>query len=144
MAAGVRRDRAGLAESIELRVLAAPEPADELGRLEEAAAIWRDLRSPLGEARVALLEALLSGDADSARDAEERLQELGARGYRAALSSLLPRDTGASPRGAGTWTLPRAARRRADPAHRVAVAEGARPPEDPRRAAGPARRRATS
>ncbi len=94
VAAGVRRDRAGLAESIELRVLAAPEPADELGRLEEAAAIWRDLRSPLGEARVALLAALLSGDADSARAAEERLQELGARGYRAALSSLLPRDAG--------------------------------------------------
>ena len=94
VAAGVRRDRAGLAESIELRVLSAPEPADELDRLEEAAAIWRDLRSPLGEARVALLEALLSGDADSARNAEERLQELGSRGYRAALSSLLPRDTG--------------------------------------------------
>ena len=92
VAAGVRRDRAGLAESIELRVLSAPEPADELDRLEEAAAIWRDLRSPLGQARVALLEALLSGDADSARDAEERLQELGSRGYRAALSSLLPRD----------------------------------------------------
>ncbi len=94
VAAGVRRDRAGLAESIELRVLAAPEPADELERLEEATAIWRDLRSPLGEARVALLEALLTGDADSARAAEERLRELGARGYRAALSSLLPRDAG--------------------------------------------------
>jgi len=92
VAAGVRRDRAGLAESIELRVLSAPNPADELGRLEEAAAIWRDLHSPLGEARVALLEALLSGDADSEREAEEQLQALGARGYRAALSSLLPRD----------------------------------------------------
>ena len=93
-AAGIRRDRAGLAEAIELRVLAAPDPAAESARLEEAAAIWRDLRSPLGEARVALLEALLSGDADSARRAEEPLRALGARGYRTALSSLLPRDTG--------------------------------------------------
>jgi DNA-binding SARP family transcriptional activator len=92
VAAGVRRDRAGLAESIELRVLSASEPADELDRLEEASAIWRDLHSPLGEARVALLEALLAGDADSEREAEERLQALGARGYRTALSSLLPRD----------------------------------------------------
>ena len=92
--AGVRRDRAGLAESIELRVLAAAEPARELGRLEEAAAIWRELRSPLGEARVALLAALLEDDAESARAAEERLQALGSRGYRTALSSLLPREVG--------------------------------------------------
>ncbi len=92
-AAGIRRDRAGLADSIELRVLASPDPASEAGRLEEAAAIWRDLRSPLGQARVALLEALLAGDADAQRNAEEDLRALGARGYRTALSSLLPRDT---------------------------------------------------
>ena len=92
-AAGVRRDRSGLAESIELRVLAAPDPASEVGRLEEAAAIWRDLRSPLGQARVALLEALLSGDSGAQQEAEENLRALGARGYRTALSSVLPRDT---------------------------------------------------
>ena len=92
-AAGVRRDRAGLAESIELRVLAAPDPASEVGRLEEAAAIWRDLRSPLGQARVALLEALLSGDSGAQQEAEEHLRALGARGYRTALSSVLPRET---------------------------------------------------
>jgi DNA-binding SARP family transcriptional activator len=91
-AAGVRRDRAGLAESIELRVLAAPDPARELGRLEQAATIWQELRSPLGEARVALLAALLSEDVDSAREAEQALRTLGARGYRTALSSLLPHD----------------------------------------------------
>ena len=93
-AAGIRRDRAGLAEAIELRVLAAADPKAASARLEEASAIWRDLRSPLGQARVALLQALLSGDADSARDAEERLHVLGARGYRSALSSLLPRAAG--------------------------------------------------
>ena len=75
-------------------MLAAAEPARELGRLEEAAAIWRELRSPLGEARVALLAALLEDDAESARAAEERLQALGSRGYRTALSSLLPREAG--------------------------------------------------
>ncbi len=91
-AAGVRRDRAGLAESIELRVLAAPDPARELSRLEQAATIWQELRSPLGEARVALLAALLSEDVESAREAEQALRTLGARGYRTALSSLLPHD----------------------------------------------------
>ena len=91
-AAGIRRDRAGLADSIELRVLAAPDPATEKERLEEARAIWRDLGSPLGEARVAFLEALLSKDVETARHAEAELRTLGARGYRTALSSLLPRD----------------------------------------------------
>ena len=43
-----RRDRAGLAESLELGVLAARHPAGEIERLDEAAAIWRDLRQPGG------------------------------------------------------------------------------------------------
>ena len=71
----------------------APEPADELDRLEEAAAIWRDLRSPLGEARVALLEALLSATptprATRRSGCRARLPRVSRR-----LSSLLPRDTG--------------------------------------------------
>ena len=50
-AAGVRRDRASLAESLELRVLAAPEPVRQADRLEEAVGIWRDLRNPAAEAR---------------------------------------------------------------------------------------------
>ena len=57
-AAGVRRDRASLAESLELRVLAAPEPVRQAERLEEAAGIWRDLRNPAAEARARLELAL--------------------------------------------------------------------------------------
>ena len=91
-AAGIRRDRAALAESVELRVVAASEPARELARLEEAALIWRELRDPLGEARVDFVAALLARDADGAAEAEGRLHALGARGYRTALARLLPLD----------------------------------------------------
>ena len=89
-AARSRRDLAGLAESLELRVLAAPEPVAELRWLEEAAGLWRELRSRIRETHVELLTALLTGDDDRARSADERLVALGARGYRAQLSRLLP------------------------------------------------------
>jgi ATP/maltotriose-dependent transcriptional regulator MalT/DNA-binding SARP family transcriptional activator len=92
--AGGRRDRAGLAESLELRVLAAPDPARDSARLEEALAIWRDLGNPVGEARVKLIEALLGGDADAARRAEQRLRELGVRGYRLSHAPLIALDGG--------------------------------------------------
>jgi DNA-binding SARP family transcriptional activator len=94
--AGVRRDRAALAESLELRVLAAPDPARDAERLEQAAAIWRELRNPLGEERASLVAALLANDGESARRAEERLRALGARGYRISLSLLMPLDGGPS------------------------------------------------
>jgi DNA-binding SARP family transcriptional activator len=89
-AARSRRDRAGLAESLELLALAAPDPRAELGRLEEAAALWREVRNPLGTNRVALALALLRSDDAAAAAADEELRELGARGYRAAqLARLL-------------------------------------------------------
>jgi DNA-binding SARP family transcriptional activator/Tfp pilus assembly protein PilF len=91
-AAGVRRDRAALAESLELRVLAAPEPAREIAKLEEAALIWRELRDPLGEARVDFVAALLGRDTEGVAAAESRLHALGARGYRTSLALLLPLD----------------------------------------------------
>lgn len=91
-AAGVRRDRAALAESLELHALAAPEPAAQIDRLREAEAIWRELSSPLGEARAALVTAHLTGDPGEAARAEGRLQALGARGYRSLLSRVLPAD----------------------------------------------------
>jgi DNA-binding SARP family transcriptional activator len=65
-AAGTRRDRAGLAEALELRALAAPDPAGELARLREAASIWAAIGNRLGEARNALAQARLAGSA--ARD----------------------------------------------------------------------------
>jgi DNA-binding SARP family transcriptional activator/tetratricopeptide (TPR) repeat protein len=92
-AGGVRRDRAALAEAIELRVLAAPDPARELARLEEARLIWRELRDQLGEARVELTAALLAGNSDAAAEAEERLHALGARGHRTTLSLLIPLES---------------------------------------------------
>jgi ATP/maltotriose-dependent transcriptional regulator MalT/DNA-binding SARP family transcriptional activator len=62
-AAGTRRDRAGLAEALELRALAAPDPAEELPRLREAASIWAAIGNRLGEARNALAQARLAGSA---------------------------------------------------------------------------------
>jgi ATP/maltotriose-dependent transcriptional regulator MalT/DNA-binding SARP family transcriptional activator len=62
-AAGTRRDRAGLAEALELRALAAPDPAAELPRLREAASIWAAVGSRLGEARNALAQARLAAGA---------------------------------------------------------------------------------
>jgi DNA-binding SARP family transcriptional activator/tetratricopeptide (TPR) repeat protein len=87
-AAGVRRDRASLAESLELRVLASAEPARHTERLEEAAAIWHDLRNPAAEARARLELALLVGDTDAAARADEALGVIGARGHRSAVSLL--------------------------------------------------------
>jgi DNA-binding SARP family transcriptional activator len=81
-----RRDRAGLAESLELRVLSSRRPVDEVERLEEAAAIWGDLGSPVGEARVALEIALLAGGPEDVDRADDRLRAMGARGYRGALA----------------------------------------------------------
>jgi DNA-binding SARP family transcriptional activator len=62
-AAGTRRDRAGLAEALELRALAAPDPAGELPRLQEAASIWAAIGNRLGEARNALAQARLAASA---------------------------------------------------------------------------------
>lgn len=54
-----RRDRATLAGSIELSVRAAADPMAERDRLDEALALWRDLGSPIGVARVELALAEL-------------------------------------------------------------------------------------
>jgi DNA-binding SARP family transcriptional activator len=89
-AARGRRDLAGLAESLELRTLASPEPAAELRWLDEAAGIWRELRSPVREHAVELVRALVEQDEGRARSAEEALATLGARGYRTELSRFLP------------------------------------------------------
>jgi DNA-binding SARP family transcriptional activator len=80
-AAGARRDPAGLAEALELAVLAAPDPAAAAGLLDEAAAVWAELGDPVGDARVRLLAARLAGAAGRpAVDAAARdLTELGVR-----------------------------------------------------------------
>jgi DNA-binding SARP family transcriptional activator len=90
--ARARRDRAGLAEAIELHVAAAPDPAAERGRLEEALAIWRDVGQPIATARVEL--ALGRHDDSSAgRDRIQRalgtFRELGVRRLAAEADALL-------------------------------------------------------
>ena len=90
--AGVRRDRASLAESLELRALAGRDRARDVERLSEAADIWRELGNPAGEARAELETALLTGDADGAARAEASLVAIGARGYRASLALVMPVD----------------------------------------------------
>jgi DNA-binding SARP family transcriptional activator len=52
-----------LAEALELRALAAPDPAEELPRLREAASIWAAIGNRLGQARNALAQARLAGSA---------------------------------------------------------------------------------
>lgn len=88
--ARARRDLGGLAESLEVGVLAAERPAAALGRLDEAVEIFRAVGNPVGEARAELERALLTGDEAERTRIEERLGSLGARGYGSALSLFLP------------------------------------------------------
>ena len=74
-AARARRERAGLAEALELEGRA----VGSRGALEQAVAVWRELHNPLGEARAQLCLAEIAGDAELAAGAEARLRELGAR-----------------------------------------------------------------
>jgi ATP/maltotriose-dependent transcriptional regulator MalT/DNA-binding SARP family transcriptional activator len=77
-----QRDRFGLAESLELTALCAPDPAEEAPLLEEALAIWRELGNQLHEAAVELaLARRSSGPAaqSAAERAERRLRTLGVR-----------------------------------------------------------------
>ena len=124
-AARTRRDRAALAETLELRVLASDEPAHEVDRLVEAASIWRDLENPLGEARVELIAALVTADEPRARAAEERLRALSARGYPHDAVAHPPARPGRPRRDPVARPVPGAAGRRAGAPRRLAVAEGA-------------------
>jgi DNA-binding SARP family transcriptional activator/Tfp pilus assembly protein PilF len=87
-----RRDRAGLAEALQLKALCATDPDASLSILDEAAAIWRDIRSPVGAARVDLERARLMGEAQGRSLAESvkyGMQQLGARRYAMAATELL-------------------------------------------------------
>jgi DNA-binding SARP family transcriptional activator len=89
-AARARRDRAGLAEALEVQALAAGTRERSGALLEEARAIWREIRSPIGEAECDLELARLGGSAATAlaASAEERLRALGARGPAEAAASI--------------------------------------------------------
>jgi DNA-binding SARP family transcriptional activator len=78
-AARARRERAGLAEALELEGCAAGSARARQSAFEQAVAVWRDLRNPLGEARAQLALAQALDDGELAAAAEARLRELGAR-----------------------------------------------------------------
>ncbi|HEX6698585.1 MAG TPA: BTAD domain-containing putative transcriptional regulator [Solirubrobacteraceae bacterium] len=81
-AARGRRDRARMAEALELEGLSAASAPARRAALEQAVAIWHERGHPLGEARAQLALGLaLAGErgAAEAREAEARLRELGAR-----------------------------------------------------------------
>jgi DNA-binding SARP family transcriptional activator len=87
-----RRDRAAVAESLELVALSQPDPVASRDRLEEARAIWLEVGGVLGEARVDLELARFAPRDDAiplARRAERRFRELGARRYAAQVGELL-------------------------------------------------------
>ncbi len=86
-----RRDRAGLAEALELRALTTSEPAVAAGRAEEALAVWREVGNPLGEARTRLVLARILGPGPGeglAAEAETALRALGARRHAASAAEL--------------------------------------------------------
>ena len=78
--ARARRDRPGVAESLELGALAAAAPHKEIARLEEAASVWRALGAPIGEARAELAAAWVAADAsDAPNHGEARARAAAAR-----------------------------------------------------------------
>jgi ATP/maltotriose-dependent transcriptional regulator MalT/DNA-binding SARP family transcriptional activator len=85
-------DRPGLAESLELEAMSAPDPSLETERLAEALAIWRELGNPLREARARLALARLARDHAAEALAVGRLQKLGVRpgGIAVGLVASLP------------------------------------------------------
>lgn len=92
-AARLRRDRAGLAQALELAALASPDRDRQVVRLEEAVSLWRGIRSQLGEARAEMLLGLSTGGPDGAaraEEAEKRLRAAGAHGYRTFVAAAMP------------------------------------------------------
>ncbi len=96
-----RRNRPGLAESLELQALSSGDPSSTETDLKEAISIWREIGNELGEARAELALARLSsfaGARSQAERAERRLREIGVRthaaGGAAGALAMLPRETG--------------------------------------------------
>jgi ATP/maltotriose-dependent transcriptional regulator MalT len=90
--ARARRDRAGLAEALELEAASTSDLDRARSRAEEAIALWREIGSPLGVARAELRLARILGPEQGrglADDAERRLRALGARGPAALAARLI-------------------------------------------------------
>lgn len=96
-----RRNRPGLAESLELQALSSEDRRSVETDLKEATSIWREIGNALGEARTELALARLVSDPGArslAERAERRLREIGVRthaaGGAAGPLAMLPRETG--------------------------------------------------
>jgi ATP/maltotriose-dependent transcriptional regulator MalT len=90
--ARARRDRAGLAEALELEAASTGDLDRARSRAEEAIALWREIGSPLGVARAELRLARILGPEQGralADDAGRRLRALGARGPAALAARLV-------------------------------------------------------
>ena len=96
-----RHDRPGLADALALAAVTADNARVTTRRLEEAAAIWREVGNPLGEAKVELVLASIDRRAGSAamrRKAEHQLEALGVRAHQSGnvaaglLAFLSPHD----------------------------------------------------
>jgi DNA-binding SARP family transcriptional activator len=92
--AAARRDRAGLAEALELRAMAGPSP-DPVGLLREASGIWNAIGDRVGAARNRLALARLDRLDDPAA-AEQRLAALGVGARAAEPAGLLRQITPAA------------------------------------------------
>jgi ATP/maltotriose-dependent transcriptional regulator MalT/DNA-binding SARP family transcriptional activator len=90
-AARERRDRAGIAEAMELEVFSCADPASKTGLLHEALGIWTEIRNPLAQARVTLALAALN-DPETPRAqrsrSEQILRDLGVRTVNVAAGTL--------------------------------------------------------
>lgn len=76
-----RRDRAALAQSLELSAVSDPTSPAAGRALEQAISLWSELRSITGEARAEYLAALVAHDAEAAAGADARLRQLGVRSH---------------------------------------------------------------
>lgn len=93
-AARVRRDRAGLAQALELAALATSAARERSARLDEAISIWRGIGSVTGAARAELLLAVAEPGAPESAPreaaAEAILRAAGVRIDRGLLEALQP------------------------------------------------------
>ena len=93
--AGSRRDRAGLAQSLELRAAAGPLASGAVEAIEQAIALWSELGSATGAARADFLAALIVKDRARAEVAASMLRELGVRSHHSLERLLAKPDQGA-------------------------------------------------
>jgi DNA-binding SARP family transcriptional activator len=89
--ARTRRDRAGIAEALEIEALATQDRERALALLDEAIALWQHIRNPINELRGELGTARILGGSDGlslAQKVEARARMLGARRIAAEAAEL--------------------------------------------------------